>query len=160
MEYRYNASERPTLGIEEEYQICDPVTGDLVPRVDQLMAHADAELRPHLSHDLIQGLIETDTSVAETVDEGIADLAGKRRAVQKLAEVEGCTLGITGAHPYASPMDTVFVETDAYRWVRDQLHYVARRNITSRSSRWTRTGRRWTSTTSAWSTRSGPCSRR
>lgn len=130
MSYPFHASPRPTLGIEEEYQICDPATGDLVPRVDALMARAEPDLAPFLSYDLIQGLIETNTSVASTVGEGMADLAGKRRRIQELAEAEGCTLGITGAHPWADPLQTVFVENEAYRWVRNQLRYVARRNIT------------------------------
>lgn len=130
MSYPFQASPRPTLGIEEEYQICDPVSGDLVPRVNEIMAAADADLVPYLSYDLIQGLIETNTGVAESVDEGMADLAAKRRRIQALAEGLGCTLGITGAHPWADPRQTVFVDNESYRWVRDQLHYVARRNIT------------------------------
>jgi carboxylate-amine ligase len=130
MRYPFEPSPRPTLGIEEEYQICDPQTGVLVPKVDGLMRHADEELRRWLSYDLIQGLIETATGVAENVAEGMADIAEKRRRIQELAEAEGCTLGITGTHPYADPRSTVFVENESYRWVRGQLHYVARRNIT------------------------------
>lgn len=130
MRYPFESSPRPTLGIEEEYQICDPATGDLVPGVDDLMAAADADLRAYLSYDLIQGLIETCTAVAETVGEGMADLSEKRRRIQALAEGIGCTLGITGAHPWADPKQTVFVDNESYRWVRNQLRYVARRNIT------------------------------
>lgn len=130
MSYPFNASPRPTLGIEEEYQICDPASGDLAPRVNDLMARADADLTPFLSYDLIQGLIETNTGIADSVDDGIADLAGKRRRIQALAEEIGCTLGITGTHPWADPRQTVFVDNESYRWVRNQLHYVARRNIT------------------------------
>ena len=129
MKYRYNASPRPTVGIEEEYQICDPVTGNLMPRVNELMAHADEGTARFLAYDLIQGLIEAVTDVAETVDEAVADLAAKRQRVLAYAETEGCTLGITGAHPYADPRRTEFVDTESYRWVRNQLHYVAGRNL-------------------------------
>lgn len=129
MKYPYNASPRPTLGVEEEYQICDPMTGNLVPRVNELMAHADEETARFLAYDLIQGLIEAVTDVAETVDEAVADLAAKRRRVLSYAEAEGCTLGITGTHPYADPRQTEFVDTESYRWVRDQLRYIAGRNL-------------------------------
>ena len=129
MKYRYNASPRPTIGVEEEYQICDPSTGDLVPRVNELMAHADEDTARFLAHDLIQGLIEAVTDIAETVDEATADLAAKRQRMLSYAEAEGCTLGITGAHPYADPRKTEFVATEAYRWVRNQLRYVAGRNL-------------------------------
>jgi len=130
MHYPFESSPRPTLGIEEEYQICDPQTGVLVPVVDRLMAGADEGLARWLSYDLIQGLIETATDVAEDVAAGMADIAEKRRKIQALAEAEGCTLGIIGAHPSAAPKSTVFVDNDSYRWVREQLHFVARRNIT------------------------------
>jgi len=130
MSYAFHPSRRPTLGIEEEYQICDPETGALVPRVDDLLRRADADLRAFLSYDLIQGLIETNTDVSANVDEGIADLIAKRRRIQALAEAAGCTLGITGSHPFADPRQTAFVDTPGYRWVRSQLRYVASRNIT------------------------------
>jgi len=129
MKYPYQASPRPTLGVEEEYQICDPSTGNLVPRVNELMAHADEDTVRFLAYDLIQGLIEAVTDVAETVDEAVADLAAKRRLVLSYAEAEGCTLGITGTHPYADPRQTEFVDTESYRWVRDQLRYIAGRNL-------------------------------
>ncbi len=129
MKYPYNASPRPTVGVEEEYQICDPSTGNLVPRVNELMAHADEDTARFLAYDLIQGLIEAVTDIAETVDEAVADLAAKRRRVLGYAEAEGCTLGITGTHPYADPRKTAFVDTESYRWVRNQLRYIAGRNL-------------------------------
>ncbi len=129
MKYPYNASSRPTVGVEEEYQICDPNTGNLVPRVNELMAHADEDTARFLAYDLIQGLIEAVTDIAETVDEAVADLAAKRRKVLSYAEAEDCTLGITGTHPYADPRNTEFVDTQSYRWVRNQLRYIAGRNL-------------------------------
>jgi carboxylate-amine ligase len=126
----FKASPRPTLGVEEEYQLCDPVTGDLVPRVEYVMEQADEALRERLSYDLILGLVEANTEVSETVGEAVANLLDKRRKLLAIAERGGFTLGLTGTHPYADPMKTQFVETPAYRWVHDQLGYVAQRNIT------------------------------
>ena len=130
MSYTFPRNFRPTLGIEEEFQICDPRTGALVSRVNQIMERAEPTLREHLAYDLIQGLIEVHTGVADSVEEGIADLLAKRREVQGLAEAEGCTLGMTGTHPFADPKAIDLVDTEAYRWVADQLRYVARRNLT------------------------------
>ncbi len=130
MRYPFNPSPRPTLGIEEEYQICDRRSGELVPKVDELMGHADPQMARFLSYDLIRGLIETHTRVAQDVAEGIADIVDKRRLIQQYAEAEGCTLGITGCHPLADPKETQFVDSEAYQWVRRQLRYVAQRNIT------------------------------
>jgi len=126
----FHPSPRPTLGIEEEYQLCDPHSGDLVPRVDYIMEHADSVLRERLSYDLILSLVEANTEVSETVDEAIANVLDKRRKIQQLCEAAGCTIGLGGTHPFADPMQTEFVDTPDYAWVHDQLGYVAQRNLT------------------------------
>jgi len=131
MSFEFVASSAPTLGIEEEYQICDPQTGDLVPKVDALLDLVDNdELRARLGYDLLLTLIEANTAIAESVEHGMEMLVEKRRQVQALAEGAGCTLGLTGTHPYADPKDQGFVDTPDYEWVHDQLGYVAQRNIT------------------------------
>ncbi len=130
MPISFEPSPRPTLGIEEEYQLCDPNTGELVPRVESIMERADPELRARLSYDLILPLIEANTEISEDVEEGLENLLDKRRRVQTLAEAAGCTLGLTGTHPFADPKQVDFVDTPDYQWVHDQLGYVAQRNIT------------------------------
>lgn len=130
MPIAFEASPRPTLGIEEEYQLCDPQTGNLMPQVEYIMQHADPDLRARLSYDLLLTLVEANTEVSETVSEGIERLLDKRRRVQALAEQAGCTLGMTGTHPYADPKEQRFVESPDYEWVHQQLGYVAQRNIT------------------------------
>lgn len=130
MPFPFNASSRPTLGIEEEFQICDPATGDLVPVADRVMGQAGAELAKYLSYDLLLGLIEVNTDVAEDVEEAMAMVLHGRRRVQALVEELGCTLGMTGTHPFAVASEQRTVDTEAYRWVYDQLRYVAQRNLT------------------------------
>ncbi len=126
----FEPSPLPTIGIEEEFQLCDLESGDLVPKADEIMASAGPELRKHLSYDLLLTLIEANTKISESVEEGIEDLVDKRRQVQALAELSACTLGMTGTHPYADPHQQRFVSTPDYQWVREQLGYVAQRNIT------------------------------
>jgi carboxylate-amine ligase len=130
MSYEYRPSPRPTLGVEEEYQLCDPTSGDLVPVVDEIMRRADPALRERLSYDLLLTLVEANIEVSETVEEAIDRLIEKRRQVAALAEAAGAVLGMTGTHPYAEPKEQGIVNTPDYHWVRDQLGYVALRNIT------------------------------
>ena len=130
MPIQFEPSLHPTIGIEEEFQLCDPESGDLVPKADEIMASASPELRKHLSYDLLLTLIEANTKISASVEEGIEDLLDKRRQVQALAEQSLCTLGMTGTHPYADPHEQRFVSTPDYQWVREQLGYIAQRNIT------------------------------
>ena len=67
----FKPSPRPTIGIEEEFQLCDLETGDLVPKADEIMSSAGPELRKHLSYDLLLTLVEANTKISGSVEEGI-----------------------------------------------------------------------------------------
>ena len=119
----------PTLGIEEEYQVCDPRTGDLAPDVERILGAAAPALRERLSYELLHTVLEGNTPVARSVDEGMAMLLGLRRELFALADGLGLALGLSGAHPFARWQDQRFVDTPDYQWVGDQLRYLARRNL-------------------------------
>ena len=118
-----------TLGIEEEYQVCDPRTGDLTPGVEKILGAAAPELRERLSYELLHTVLEGNTAVAASVDEGLALLLGLRRELFALADGLGLALGLSGTHPYARWQDQQFVDTPDYQWVGDQLRYLARLNL-------------------------------
>ena len=119
-----------TIGVEEEYQLCDSVTGDLVQRVNDVFAAADEDFRPRLSYELLLSVLEARTGINETVDDAVEEVAGMRRKCRDLCAGLGIRLGISGAHPFGRWRDQEFVDNPDYRWVREQLHYFARRNIT------------------------------
>jgi carboxylate-amine ligase len=118
-----------TLGIEEEYQICDPRTGDLVPGIESLLAAAPPALRERMSYELLHSVLEGNTAVAGDVEEAHALTARLRRDLIGLADGVGLALGLAGTHPFASWRDQEFVDTPDYQWVGSQLGYLARRNL-------------------------------
>lgn len=118
-----------TLGVEEEYQLCDPESGDLVPVVDALLDAASAELRPRLGYELLHTVLEGNIEVSGTVEEAIERVRRMRCEVLELAAARGVAIGIGGVHPFARWQDQDFVDTEAYRWVGHQLQYLARRNL-------------------------------
>ncbi len=118
-----------TLGVEEEYQICDPSTGDLVPAVDQLLEAAPRELRDQLGYELLHTVLEGDIPVALDVDEAVESVRQLRCSTIALAEAQGVAIGIGGAHPFADWRDQGFVDTPGYQWVGHQLRYLALRNM-------------------------------
>ena len=118
-----------TLGVEEEYQICDPRTGDLAPGIERILAEAAPELRERLAYELLHSVIEANTPVAESVDDAVAKMLHVRREVFAVAERLDLALGLTGTHPFARWRDQGFVDTPDYQWVGDQLRYLALRNL-------------------------------
>ena len=119
-----------TLGIEEEYMICDPKSGDLVDRAKLIMDHFKNKLSDRFSFELIESEIEANTSVHYEVDKAVDELANLRTLINNLGKDNEFTLGISGTHPTANPKDQKFVDNKSYNWVKEQLNYYARRNMT------------------------------
>ena len=126
----YSKNEPLTIGVEEEYQLCDPDSGDLVSRVDELMDAADPNLRKQFSYELLLSVLEVRTGINHTVDETVEAIADMRRKSAELASRFGIVFGLSGAHPYAKWQEQKFVSTEDYQWVMNQLQYLAMRNIT------------------------------
>ena len=119
-----------TVGVEEEYMICDPSTGELINRANEIMGSIDPDLQQRFSYELLLSEIEINTSVCKDVDEAVNELCDLRNHVRILGEKLDYRIGISGTHPTALPEDQKFVENNSYNWVSDQLHYYAERNIT------------------------------
>ena len=126
----FQANKAFTLGVEEEYQLCDPASGDLVQRVDDVLQCFDGEFREHLCYELLLSVLETNTKVCSTIDELVADIAFRRRTLIDKCHELGIAICAAGTHPYARWQDQQFVKSEHYQWVARQLGYLAQRNIT------------------------------
>src|SRR3990172_4294374 len=124
-----DAAPRVSLGVEEEYQLCDPRTGDLTPAVDRLLAAAPASWRDHLGYELLHTVLEGNIPAAADVDAAMADVRRLRCAVLDVAAEQEVAIAIGGVHPFARWQDQDFVDTPGYQWVGEQLQYLARRNL-------------------------------
>ncbi len=90
-----------TVGIEEEYQIIDPVTRELRPRSDQLLPQAQPALGEDVQPELYQAQIETTSRVCGTLSEVRAELVRLRRALLAAAASGGNRIGAAGTHPFS-----------------------------------------------------------
>ena len=64
-----------TIGIEEEYMLCDPDTGELIDRANEIMHSLDYILKPRYSYELILSEIEVNTSVCNSVADAIEEIS-------------------------------------------------------------------------------------
>jgi len=119
-----------TIGIEEEYMLCNPESGDLINRANEIMDSIDNKLQSRYSYELLLSEIEINTSVCRTVSEAMEEIIFLRENTKKIGESCDFRLGISGTHPTAICKDQTFVDNDSYRWVSSQLGYYAKRNIT------------------------------
>ena len=119
-----------TIGIEEEYMLCDPIDGELVSRADEIIHSLEKDLFNRYSYELILSEIEVNTSVCSSVSDAIEEIKFLRNNTREIGEKYNFKLGISGTHPTSKCKNQLFVKNDSYNWVADQLQYYARRNIT------------------------------
>ena len=51
-----------TIGVEEEYMLCSPETGNLINRANEIMANIPDDFKARYSYELILSEIEVNTS--------------------------------------------------------------------------------------------------
>ena len=117
------------IGVEEEYQLCDPDSGDLTPAIESILQAADPELRARLGYELLHTVLEANIEKSANVAEAMVRVRSLRCEVLEVADSLGVAIGIGGVHPFARWQDQDFVDTPAYQWVGYQLQYLARRNL-------------------------------
>jgi carboxylate-amine ligase len=132
VEGAFAASTDATIGIEEEFQVLDPGSLDMVPRFEELRdaAQADPLLRDSIAGELIASEIEIRSGRGENFADALARQRDARTRLFALCAARGVALGSTGTHPWADYREQPNIDTEHYRGVVEGLQYVARRNNT------------------------------
>jgi carboxylate-amine ligase len=82
----------PTVGVEEEFLLVDPVTGRVVPGVEQVLDEVEPGLRGRVEREFLTSQIEINSPPAHRLDELRKSLAELRGAVSDAAERSGARL--------------------------------------------------------------------
>lgn len=114
-----------TLGVEEEFQIIDPISRELTARVQQLLPAAEAPAE-QVQPEIYQSMIETATPVCRSLGETRRELARLRRRVIEAAEAEGVVLGAAGTHPFSHWKDQEITPHDRYQRTAQHFQQIGR----------------------------------
>ncbi|HSI79041.1 MAG TPA: YbdK family carboxylate-amine ligase [Solirubrobacterales bacterium] len=128
----FDASTDFTVGLEEEFQLVDPETLDLVHRFAELKQACDRDevLAESAAGELIDTEIEIRSGRGETFAEAVELQRERRDRLFTLAGGMGIALGAMATHPWASYLDQRIIDTAHYSRLRDELQWVAQRNNT------------------------------
>lgn len=118
-----------TLGIEEEYLLVDPRTGDLAPAPEGLMAACHKALGDRVSPEFLRCQIEVGTPVSASIAEARGHLAHLRRTVAQIAADYGLAPISASCHPFASWRDQFHTDKDRYHDLSRALGAVSRRML-------------------------------
>ncbi|MGH3087017.1 MAG: glutamate--cysteine ligase [Rubrobacteraceae bacterium] len=118
-----------TLGVEEELCIVDASTGELVPKIEEIMARLPEDLREFVSYELFQSVLEIKTPPCESVQEAERILRELRSRVGSWTAACGASLASAGTHPFSKYRDQKITDQERYRRVIDTLRWIAAREV-------------------------------
>src|SRR5258706_5779338 len=90
-----------TLGVEEEFQIIDPLTYELSPNADLLLPEAQKLLGEGVQNELMLSQIEIATPVCQTLTDVQTELTRFRQGIIDVAARMGRQIAAGGTHPFS-----------------------------------------------------------
>jgi glutamate---cysteine ligase / carboxylate-amine ligase len=130
LDHAFGKSDPYTLGVEEEYQLLDGRTFDLVQHIDTMLAAISGhELEARINPELMQSVIEITTPVCHTAGDVMRELLRLRSYVTEVARGKGLRVGSAGTHPFSLFERQRITAKDRYRAMIDQMQYIARREL-------------------------------
>jgi carboxylate-amine ligase len=115
-----------TLGIEEEYQIIDPRTGELKSYITQILEEGKLLLKEQVKAELHQSMVEVGTEVCQSPADARAELVKLRRSISELAARHGLVIAAAGTHPFSSWEQQEITPFERYLGVQNDMQDLAR----------------------------------
>ncbi len=115
-----------TLGIEEEFQIVDPVTRELKSHVSEILEEGKLLLGEKIKPEMIQSMIEVGTGVCANIQEAREDITKLRCIISSLAKKKGMVIVAASTHPFSKWSEQEIYDGDRYKLLVDELQMVAR----------------------------------
>ena len=122
-------TEEWTIGVEEEYQVIDPVTRELRPHADRILPRAQQALGEEVQPELYLSQIETATPVCRMLVDVRAELVRLRRGVIAAAANDGNRIAAAGTHPFSHWAEQQITPKARYKGIALDYQQLARELI-------------------------------
>jgi len=119
-----------TLGVEEEYQLIDPDSGELcaLPQTGEA-GPIESPTGMALKREFHTCAVEVDSGICQSVDEARQRMAHGRGAVKSWCDANGRAFIAAGTHPYSDWRGTTITDAGRYLELVDKLQDVGRGNL-------------------------------
>ncbi len=124
-----------TIGVEEEYLLVDPGTGELVHDessqgiiIDAVKKNVDPEVG-FATPEFLRAQVEIGTGVCTSISQLRESLVRMRTAVAEAADRQGLAIIASSTHPTAVPSQIQHTDAERYSTLADDLQEVARRMV-------------------------------
>lgn len=114
-----------TLGIEEEFQIVDPVTRELRSHITEMIDEGRMILGEQVKPEMHQSMIEVGTGICNNIHEARADVIKLRRTIATLAESKGLRIAAASTHPFSNWKDQKITPDQHYEALINEMQFLA-----------------------------------
>ncbi len=124
-----NEQEPPfTIGIEEEYLLVDPATGDLAADPPEaILTECEKRLGERVKPEFLRAQIEVGTKVCGSIAEAREELGGLRRCIIEVAADHDLAVIAASSHPMADWDEQKRTEKERYDVLVQDMQTIARR---------------------------------
>jgi len=127
MPVEFHGSNQATIGVEIELQIIDPVTKDLTPRAQEVLALCEKRDICHVKAEIHQSMLEVDTKIS-------ADIKGCRESLEEtlsglysVVEELGLQLSVSGTHPFQKWPERQIFPSARYLGLHKKFRWLVKR---------------------------------
>jgi carboxylate-amine ligase len=103
-----------SIGIEEEYMIVDPQTGELSSAVEHILKDGVDKLGNQITTEMLQCQVEVATPICESIQEARAQIIHARKVVHEVAQKHGLNIIAAGTHPFSKWANQNITERTRY----------------------------------------------
>ena len=118
-----------TIGIEEEFQIVDPVTRELRSNVQQILEEGKITLKENVKAEMHQSVVELGTDICHTAADACRQVIRLRSELARYATQQGLKIASAGTHPFSHWNDQRITQGERYETIVNDLQQVARANL-------------------------------
>jgi carboxylate-amine ligase len=118
-----------TLGIEEEFQIVDPVTRELRSHIQEILGEGKVTLKEQIKPEMHQSVVELGTDVCGDLRAAREQVIGLRSHLANTAARSGLKIASAGTHPFSHWFDQHITEGERYETIVKDMQQVARANL-------------------------------
>src|SRR6202171_4372788 len=118
-----------TLGIEEEFQVVDPVMRELKSHIQEMFTEGEKRLKDEIKREMHDPVIEVGTPICANVAEARREVVRLRGEIIRLTRENGLRIAAAGTHPISHWKDVAISDAARYDQIVYDLQMVARANL-------------------------------
>lgn len=118
-----------TLGVEEEYMVMDPVTGELKSHEQRIVHEGQKIIKDKVKAEMHQAVVEVGTDICQNIDEAYEDISVLRKTISDIAASLGFSMGAAGTHPFSLWQSQLITNHSRYNEIVNELQDAARSNL-------------------------------